>query len=342
MESILDYMTYGILTENSIDKISVLDSCYAALSEGVTDTEVIRMTSSYTQSLITEVLENIKDGLLGLYQMIVEFLNNYILNTANLVQKYRNLIIERFYTLQEPFIFKTYEYPKLKDPNYPSLSKSSDVVAADVDKLQARIISSNMAPSQVTEEVHRMVREFGRDVIGGTPSMYGDLVGTVRSIVTKQVQGKRIDRKLTEHDISTFIDEICRHKEFRDDLRRTRDNIIADYEELKAQYKDAMERKEAESVGLKSLKYPHIEALTATERDRFASINLSMTQLFNGFITIYREAFNCKLQIMKDKVDANRAILVELMTRTNVLTTLSTKTPDRNRRPIVFDPGIKT
>lgn len=341
MESIIEMMHSSLFTEGSYQKADVLDSCYRALSEGVDDLEVIMTTSSYTQSMILEILENVKDGLIKLYQQIVSILNNYILNTANLADKYRNLLIDRFITLKDPFVFKTYEYPKLKDKNYPAAQKSAHAVKDKVVALENRIISDNLASSQISEAIYDMLISFGNDVVDGRVSPYDDLAESVREIVVDHIRGREITRTLTQRDIGDFIDEVIKHREFRDDLNRTKTNVLSDYENLKRTYMDLMKRKESESVGLKSLKYPETEAFKLSDRERFSTINLMLTQLFDGYITIYREAFNTKLSIMRDKVEDNRAILTELMVRTNVFTSINAKTPNRNRRPIIFDPSLK-
>jgi len=342
MESIMEYMNPAILTAGSYQKLDVLDSCYAALSEGVGDIEVIRTTSSYTESMILEILENVKNGLIEIYKRILALLNNYIINTATLADKYRNLLIERMYKLDAPFIFKTYEYPKVSDPDYPRVFKAADAVERDVKKLMEKIIAHSLDQVQINNEIHKMIITFGQDALDALVSPYGDLRDSVRAAVFKKVRGKPIERKLTESDIDTFIREISRYKDTKDDLVRTKNNVLEDYTELKRTYMNLIKRQEAQSVGLKSLKYPEVEELKAADRDRFASINLSMTKLFDAYITIYKAAFDCKLTIIREKIEANRSILIELMSRTNVLTSLATKVPDRRRRPIVFDPGIHT
>ena len=332
MESILNYITPSLLVEGSVQKLDVLDSCYAALNEGIDDMEVIMMTSSYTQSFILEILDNIKETLLALYNKILTLLNNFILNTANLADKYRNLLIDRFIAMRDSFVFKTYEYPKLKDKNYPAIFKSSVSIEQDIQTLEDKIIERGLLSSQVEDEVHHLLKQFGRDVLDDEILPYA-LPESVRDSVDRHVRGKQITRKLTQKDINTFIDEICRHKEFRDDLNRTKANLLDDYTKLKKTYMESLKSREADILGIRSMKYRDLEQLKRSDRERFANINLSMTQLFNGYITIYREAFNRKLIIMQEKIEDNRRIIVELMTQTNILTTISTKSPDRNRRP---------
>ena len=67
-----------------------------------------------------------------------------------------------------------------------------------------------------------------------------------------------------------------------------------------------------------------------------------MTRLFNGFITIYSTAFDTKLNIIQEKIEANRAVIVEMLIRTGVFTSVNTKTPSKSHKPYVFNPSLKT
>ena len=84
----------SILTEDSYTKLDVIDRCYDAINEGVLDNFVVDVAASNTYSMMMEVLDNVKETLLKLVQNVLTFLNNYILNSALLADKYRDLIIQ--------------------------------------------------------------------------------------------------------------------------------------------------------------------------------------------------------------------------------------------------------
>lgn len=333
-----------ILTENSYEKLSVLDSCYDSINEGVTDSFVVNIASTYTYSMITEVLDNIKETLLKLAQQVLTYLNNYILNTATIADKYRNLIINRFSTLKEPFVYYTYEYPKPKFKDYPVLVKSSTSLELEIETMQDEILEKALSPDQAGDRVDKMLRSFGNDVLDARVDV-SDLKNSTQKIIRSKLQGRQIQKKLTERDLDSFIDEIKAYKTVKDDISRTKNNIISDYNNLKRIYTSLMKEKESAygfTNDLKKLRSPEAEELKAYDYQRFANINLHLTRLFNGFITIYSSAFDTKLNIINEKIDANRAIIVELLTKTGIFTAVNTKSPNKQKKPYVFNPELKT
>lgn len=340
MVSIFDIMNDDYLSESSYEKMATLDTCYESLNEGITDRFVVNITSSYTHSIIFEVLDNVKETLIKLYQRVLSSLNNYILNSANLADKYRNLIIERYGKLQSPIMFQTYQYPKLKDKDYPSLVKSSTTLEREIEELQNEVIKRQLTPGQTGELVDKMLKSFSKSVLGESVDPY-NIKDTATKIVESNVRGREVIRKLEKSELSVFIDELKQYKVMKDDINRTKTNMLKDYEMLKHVYTNSMKNKEAESKGLKDLKDPDVVALEAADYQRFANINLNMTRMFNGFITIYSTAFDTKLSILQDKINANRNIIVELMTQTGIFAALNTKNPSKTKKPMIFDPALE-
>lgn len=337
----LAFMNDDILVESSYAKMEVISSCYEGLEEGVDDGFLVNIASSYTRSMIYEILENVKDKLLALYQKVLSALNNFALNHANLADKYRNLIIDRYVTMSEPFIYRTYEYPKLKSKFYPNITYSVNTLTATIEELQTAVIEKGMTDAEVGFEVDKIIVDFGRGVIDGTVNP-DDVKDTAYVIALDHLRGQQVTRKLEQRDINAFIDEIKTYKPLKDDINKTKTTIIKEYENLKRVYTKAMEEKASQSLGIKSLKQPEIEGFKVHEVQRFTDINLQMTRMFNAFITIYNEAFNTKLQVIQDRIEDNRKILVELMGRTGVLAAINAKTPAQKKRPLVFDPKLIT
>lgn len=335
------YMLDKFLDENSYPKMAVIDSCYQAINEDLGDQFVIDRACSYTYSMVMEVLERAKDMLIKLCQQVLSYLNNYILNTANLADKYRNLIIDRYGTLQRPIVYKTYTYPKLKDKTYPKPIGSSTELENQIREMQDAIIDKNLSADQAEELVDKLLTKFSRDVIGAPVSMY-ETRDTARKIVYEHLRGREKIKTLDKDDLDDFITEIKVYKSVKDDIIRTRTETLKYYDTLKRVYTSVMENRLKDQPDLKFLKNPGTEEFKAAEYQRFANINLQMTRLFNGFITIYTEAYNAKLNVIKEKIDANRTVIVEIMTQTGVFAAINTKTPSRDRKPYVFDPFIKT
>ena len=336
----------SILTEDSYTKLDVIDRCYDAINEGVLDNFVVDVAASNTYSMMMEVLDNVKETLLKLVQNVLTFLNNYILNSALLADKYRDLIIQRFKSMKEPFVFYTYEYPKLKSKDYPVLVKSSISLEDEIREMEDEIIRKNLSPDEAASKVDKMLRSFGHDVLDARIDV-SDLKSSVKKIIRDKIQGRQIQRDLTKEDLNQFINEIKTYKSVKDEITRTKANILNDYKNLRKAYMDLMQRKEGESIGLptvdlKKLSQPEVEAFKLNDYQRFANINLHMTRLFNGFITIYSTAFDTKLNIIQEKIEANRAVIVEMLIRTGVFTSVNTKTPSKSHKPYVFNPSLKT
>lgn len=337
MFSLLDK---SLLTETSYTKIVTINACYRALEEGVDDHFVVSTARKYTHSLLVEVLETVKDNLLKFAQHILSALNNFILNNAKLVDKYRNLIIERYDKLKVPFMYKTYQYPKLKAKDYPVVIKTSTDLEKDIISLQDKIIKNNLSASDTEAEVYKMVSSFGEQVVGAAVDIY-DLKGSVREAVTSKLRGREMIKKLSSSDLNGLIDELIQYKPMKDDIVRTRTNLISEYEVLKRTYTKMMEDKEADSTGIKSIKDPDFQKFQAHEYQRFMDINLHMTKLFNAYITIYSEAYNTKLSILQDKINENRTIINNLLTATGVFAAVNAKNPPKQKRPYKMDLEIK-
>lgn len=337
----LDFMNASILTEGSYAKIDVITSCYEGLAEGVNDNFLVNTASTYTHSLIFEILENVKNALLALCQRVLSSLNNFILNQANLADKYRNLIIDRYLSIKEPFVIKTYEYPGLKNKFYPDITYSANTLSSKIESLQTAIIENGMSEGEAAYEVDKLIMSFGKDVIGGTVDP-DNVKRSARSIALDHIRGRDVVCKLEQRDLNGFIDEIRTYKTVKDNIIKTRTAIQKEYESLKKLYTKTMEEKTAAAMSIKSMKQPEVERFKAFEYQRFANISLQMTRMFNAFITIYNEAFNTKLEVLHDKIDANRNTIVELMSRTGVLAAINAKTPSQKKHPLVFDPQLKT
>ena len=326
-------------SDQSYEKLAIIESCQEALLEDTDDYRVITTANSYTYSLVMEVLENVKEALLKLWSTVLSILNNFILNNAKMVDKYRELIKVKFKSLKEPFIFVYYEYPGIKD--YPKVIKSNAWVEAEVQKLQEEIISNDWNSEKVEFAVDSLLKEFSEQVVG-LPIDPDRLKASTEKVVREKIQGKKIDRGLTVQMLDQFIDEIRAYKVHLDDLKKTKTAILKDYELLKAAYKNAIKPpidiKQFDRLAM--LHDPEDAGFKLREKERFAYINIQITRLFNGFIEIYNTAFNTKLTIIRERVDMNNAIITELLTRTSVLAAINVKNPSKDRKPFEYIPKV--
>lgn len=326
------YLEEAYLLPESYSKIDVINSCNQAIDEGVASDTIISVASSYTFNLVAEMLDNVKEALLAIYTKLLSYFNNYILNSVNLASKYRELIIDRYKTLKKPVAFKTYEYTKLYDKNYPNLKMDMTKLETQISEFQDSVISNNLGSDDVESWVDKMLLEFGSNVLDISVDTY-DLKSSVKSRTRQMIQGREVIKNLQPDDLSKFIDEICGYKKLKDSITRTKKEILSEYERLKSVYTKTMKKKEAESVGIDSIRNSEFSRFKTADSMRFANINMGMTRLFNGFITIYSESFNTKLACLQEKIDQNRDVIVRMMSETSIFAAANPKNPTRNRAP---------
>lgn len=326
------YLEEAYLLPESYSKIEVINSCNQAIDEGVASDTIVSMASSYTFNLIAEMLDNVKEALLAIYTKLLSYFNNYILNSVNLASKYRELIIDRYKTLKKPVVFKTYEYTKLYDKNYPNPKTDMTKLETQISEFQDSVISNNLGSDDVESWVDKMLLEFGSNVLDISVDTY-ELKSSVKSGTRQMIQGREIIKTLQPNDLSKFIDEICGYKKLKDSIIRTKKEILSEYERLKSVYMKTIKKKEAESVSIDSIRNPEFSQFKTADSMRFANINMGMTRLFNGFIMIYSESFNTKLACLQEKVDQNRDVIVRMMTETSIFAAANPKNPTRNRAP---------
>jgi len=309
----------SVFTANSYSKLSVIDECYNSLINETGNNFVLSTMNAYTHSLVNEMLDNVKNVLLNLYQQVLSLLNNYILNNVKLVHKYTDLIKTRYEKLEDPMTYEYYEYPDSTD--YPEIISSS-FIDNDINKLQRKIKDE---PNQAEGNINNAISVFSKQVLLKYADI-NDLKTSTTTIVTKMIKGKAITKVLTMNQLDKFLKEIDSYKKDKEDITKTKNAIIADYQALKHSYSNTFKyninidkmhsivnREEAE-----------LEAHTATQ---FANINMQMIKMFNSFIIIYQTAFNTKLNLLTEKIELNRSIITALLYKTSIFTEVNTKNP---------------
>lgn len=330
-----------LLPENGVYTLSVLESCYDCINEGTTDLTVIKMSSTYTHSLMMEILENVKETLLKLYQQVLSVLNNYILNSVNLATKYRKILISRFESLKTSFPYKYYSYSGLS--NYPvDVRDTVSYVERPVNELIEYGLSKDFNEDTMRLKVHDYIASFSNAVIGleADPE---NLKDSVEKLCYMQMRGAEVTKILNASDLNKFIDDIGNYKNDRKELNATKASIIKHYDILKRSFSDSFKTsfKDDGSRSVYRTKDPEKAILLNNQVQQYSKANIRMTELFNGYIIIYNTAFNTKLKIIQDRVDINRNILVELMRKTNILTYVNLKPSSQRAQSLVLDPTLK-
>lgn len=327
-------------TPETYHKIAVIEECVGAVNEGVVTNDVITMTLSYTHSLALEMLENIKEALLKLCSLVLSALNNYILNNAKYVERYKEILKVRIAKLDKPFLYEYYEYNFEKD--YPHVLKTNTDIEAKIVELQSKIKQESWSAEKVSAAVDNILEWFSDKTIDATVDPY-DVSESAKELVRKHIQGRKVDKGIDERTLDKFIDEITEYKYYADSIKRTKTAILSDYNLLKKSYEKAIampsDIKYADK--LSAAYNPELYAFNVHEKRRFLDINTEMSRLFNGFIKIYEASFDTKLQILHERIELNRAIIAELLTRTQLTPLINTKHADKNKKPYKYEPRVK-
>lgn len=327
--------------ESVYNQLDVIDCCYEALDEGIFDSRIIDTALTYTYSSILEILENAKEYLLQLCSTVLSALNNYILNTAKYVERYREILKERVRALKEPFIYDYYEY---KFTDYPNIVKASaGDITRRIESLQSDITTKSYTEAQIEDSVDNTLRWFTKLVLGVSADP-DNLKNSVTEIVSIEIRGQKQYKGIDESTIDKFVTNIASYKDRSAIIKKTKTMIVKEYEALKSAYRNAIKTPdEVKKIDrYKAASDPGWYAFMISEQSRFKQINIQMNRLFNGFITVYESALNTKLNILKEQVDRDREILTELLTRTQLIPLINTKRLEKNRKPFEYEKKLYT
>lgn len=321
-----------VVSPRLLEKSFILESAMDALGSGEAIPDIITMASSYTHSMVYEILDNAKERLIELIQQVLSLLNNYYLNNVKIMEKYREIILDRVPANGPIIIHETFEYPDAKD--YPKVIRGSAYGDRDITKLHEDLLGPNSESVNIGLRVDKLLESFSKDILDDHVDV-DDLRESTKKIVQKRMRGNPIKIKLDRKTLGEYLDQISTYKKDKDDLMRTKKNIIEDYEALKRTYsKVTKDPKSIVESRLKAVSEPQRQALYSHEYQRFSDIHMEMTRLFNGFITIYQTAFDTKLEEIRLKVEDRKNVISEVITRTGLFTTLNNKNIDPNRTPI--------
>lgn len=335
------YFNPEFISESSYPNLFIIESCYDSICEGAFDTRTVSISERYSRSIIFEVLDNIKEALLQFVQKLLYTLTQTFVNYNKVFLRYREAVLDRFYSLTEPLIYETYEYPK-SGYKYPNMIHTNGDIEKAVVKLQDDIISGKLTAEKVAYRVDTMINSFGKEVTD-FPIDPLEIGESVKRNITNQYRGKMITTQLDKDSLAKFMEDLNRYKADKDDLMYLKKTIIEEYTLLKDTYKKVTSDPiKMTNNYLRNMTDPEKEALEAHEYQRFANISMEMSRLFNGYITVYQTAFNTKLNLFNERIDHERAMIVEVLSRTGVFTTLNTKrtttTTGKIDKPIPYKP----
>nr|DAH19443.1 MAG TPA: hypothetical protein [Caudoviricetes sp.] len=333
-----EFLIEQVSSPEDLNTLQLIDSCYTALSEGVNDSFVINTTKSSTYKFLDELLDRIFKFLTDLYVQVLNYMNNYFMNSARLLDKYRNIIMTRYAKDKTNLIYKTHTYPGLYDKNYPNIVSASDIQES-LEAFQNQITDEFVTSDTVAEKTEMYVSKFAVDTIGARIDPF-DLKVQVEKVVRKKCQGMEVVKSLSASDLDTMINEIAKYKPMKDAILATKKSMTSEYKSLKSAMLNEMRQKTAEKIGINNITNPDAADLVNAEYTRFAAINMSLTQMYNAFITIYNIAYTTKLKVLAEKIDENRQVINDLLVKTSVFAAANPTKPRAYRAPQKFEPKI--
>lgn len=327
----------SVATIKSYQYVDIVESAYNAMKDGTSPFMVLQSSSSYTSSIINELLENAKNLLLKLCQKVLSALNNLQVNSIRLIQKYQEVILDRMDKISDPIVHETYTFPDVS--NYPSLIKTT-TIEREIRQLHDEIKDKNYPPTapKVRTKVDGILREFAKQSIG-KPITVTTLKESTEAIVRRKIRGKRVTVEITRDTLSQYLEQINRYKQDKDYLTSLKRSINEEYLDLKDMYESVTE--DPIALAKNTIRYtsaPDKEEFLANEYGRYADIHVEMLRLFNGFITIYNTAFNTALNILDEKINDRKNLITMIFTTTGTMAALNTKGVGSYQNPIPYTP----
>lgn len=318
---------HGLLHESNIYQYDTLKVAYRAIDEALPLHEdvsnIMRVTDTYSRSIVFDLLEKIRTFLLEVYQQVLLLMNNYILNHAKLMEKYQDLIIERFDKLQNPIKYYTYDYSGLYD--YPKDLRGSNSVSKAIDDIIKEGENPLNTSDDMTYLVDKKIQEFSLEMLGARVDP-DNLKADTKKICYDLMQGQKRVEILTKANLKKYIKEIQEYKQMKDEIKKLKGDIESYYRHLKKTYSSTFKLAPGSTAGSLTRAVDPLKAiLTDRQVVQFSTARIQLNRLFNGYITLYSESFSAKLDILQDHINMNKQVITQVMTRTNVLYAVSGK-----------------
>ncbi|MCM1230058.1 MAG: hypothetical protein NC489_07995 [Ruminococcus flavefaciens] len=327
----------SVATAKTYQYIDIIESAFDAMKDGIPNFTIVHTSGSYTQSLIMDLLENVKAILLQLCQRVLSALNNLQVNNVRLIQRYQEVLLTRMKTLKEPIVHKTHAYPDLGE--FPAVINATKF-EREIVRLQQEISDPNSTPSvsRITSQVDGILRDFTKQVIGH-PVNVQTLKSSVENEVRKRVRGKVITTEVTETTLVAYMEQINRYKQDKADITRLKKSVNEEYQRIKDMYASVTE--DPIALAKNTVRYnlnPEKEEFLANEYGRYADIHVEMLRLFNGFITVYNTAFTTVLNVLEEKIEDRKNFITTLFSTTGIFAALNTKNVGTYTNPISYMP----
>ena len=324
-------------TSSNFECIDLIESCYDALDEGAGDDTryVITTANRYTYTTLIEYLERAKKFLDSMCDTLTSCFNNYVINKVTLLERYGEIVAERYKDIGEPITYKTYRYEHLFDSKFPRIYSPKE--ALDYMKVNT---SSNAADVRVM--VDDLISKFGEEVTGGVvdPQAIAD---SVSDIMRDELQGREIVKVLGQDQVALKIRALVGIKTMRKRIGMIRAAVNDMYEHLKTEVIDELRQVgyDASPWKIDEIRDPRLRELNSADKERFSTISVETTRLVDGFIKIYASAYRTTIEVYGDKIAEDTNLINEILVRTKLFTAVNPRVILKGKAPQKAAPKIK-
>lgn len=348
----IDFIPEYLIDDKVFKAMDILESCYAAIDEGINDRTLVDIARNNATSMILGTLDRSLVILNTAHDSLTAYINNYILNYAKLVEKYRSTIIQMYERITKPIIYRTFQYPFIKgyypvavnlDPHkYPNLmglpADWSNFITHAKDFASDNEYEREEVRVYFPIQVDKIIEEYSKDTIGDKVRP-NNIEADTKLIVQSKLRGSPKTVALTQRNLNDIINSIiAESKEMLKDVKATKPAFTKDNKTLHT----LIERypnngKVSIRQSIKMLKYPDEYQEERAELYRFSDINLELNRLFSGLVSMYTNTYATKMQVIRERIDTSREVLVGLLQAAGAFSAINNKTAARNSKPLKDD-----
>lgn len=303
-----------LLSESAIEANECIIGCLEVLDAGSGNSYFINESDSYLSSIMMENLKNVKALLISIYDKVLEYFSTYLIKSVSVLKKLK----DKIYLLDDAAVnslrYTQYEYPRLH--LLPKTIKK-DITAIEKDATFKKVLSmvTNSDKIDFSSNIDAKIEEFASEVLDCRVKFAGDPIEKViEEKAISHMRGERKSYQLTKDVLKHIIDGIIEYKDAKKQIIANRADIISYYERLKTAMESTYETKTSSNGrDIRSLYDASIGYLKDEDVDNLSFGMLEANRLYGSYIQIYRTVFKVKLDIIKERVDMNKALIRDLL-----------------------------
>lgn len=305
---------FTILSESAQESNEIVMDCLDAIDSGSVNAYFINESDSFLSSMMLDNLNSVKKLLISIYDKILEYFSNYLINSVSILKKLK----DKIYLLDDKAVnilrYTTYEYPRLH--LLPKIIKKElSPIEKDATFKKIMNITNSSDMIDFSSDIDQKIEEFASEVLDCKIKFAGDPIEKViTDRATRHMRGEKRSYQLTKDVLKHTIDEILDYKDAKKQIIANRADIIFYYEKIKTAMESTYAIKySSNGRDIRSLYDESIGYLKEDEVNNLSFGMLEANRLYGSYIQIYRTVFKVKLDIIKERVDINKTLIRDLL-----------------------------